>query len=172
MDELAQRLVRGESDAFAELYDACANRLHHYLAMRLGSLDGADDVLQETFLRLVRCRDRLGKVENLQAYLFQIARNEAIRYGSRAGRPEVAISADLFEEAESSDSTERETAEIISLALSQLSEEQREVAVLKHFSGLTFREIGEVTGVPTATAATRYRAALDRMRGWLARRST
>lgn len=46
MQSLAARLARGEESAFAELYDACADRLHNYLAGRLGSRDRADDVLQ------------------------------------------------------------------------------------------------------------------------------
>src|SRR5262245_58474534 len=86
MDELAERLARGEAAAFAELYDACADRLHHYLTVRLGSRDEADDVLQETFVRLVRSRRRLRRVENLTAYLFAVARNEAARHGSRKTR--------------------------------------------------------------------------------------
>jgi RNA polymerase sigma-70 factor, ECF subfamily len=172
MDDLAQRLARGETAAFAELYDACADRLHHYLVVRLGATESADDVLQETFLRLFRSRHRLGEVGNLQAYVFQIARNEANRYVGRSGRTPNEASADLFEEAYSSDAAAREAADMVAVALTQLNEEQREVVVLKHFSGLTFREIAEVIGVPTATAATRYRAALDRLRGWLARQST
>ena len=36
MDQRAERLARGEPAAFAELYDACADRVHHYLVVRLG----------------------------------------------------------------------------------------------------------------------------------------
>ena len=78
MNELGQRLARGEPTAFAELYDHCADRCHHYLTVFLGSRDAADDVLQETFVRLVRNRGKLGGVENLPAYLFVAARNEAL----------------------------------------------------------------------------------------------
>jgi len=42
--DLAARLARGDDAAFAELYDACADRLHGYLAARLGSRDAASDV--------------------------------------------------------------------------------------------------------------------------------
>src|SRR5260370_7650772 len=83
MHELAIRLARGDEAAFAELYDACADRLHGYLTARLGSRDRAADVLQETFLRAVASRRRFRKVDNPIAYLFQIARNEAIRFMSR-----------------------------------------------------------------------------------------
>src|SRR5947208_16482599 len=83
MQQLAVRLARGEEAAFAELYDACADRLHHYLAGRLGSRDAASDVLQTAFLRAVKSRRRFRGVENPVAYLFQIARNEASRWAKR-----------------------------------------------------------------------------------------
>ena len=52
MDDLAERVARGDRAAFAELYDRCADRLHHYLTVQLGSRQDADDVLQETWLRV------------------------------------------------------------------------------------------------------------------------
>ena len=172
MDELAERLARGEAAAFAELYDACADRLHHYLTARLGARDEADDILQETFVRLVRTRHRLRQVEDLTAYVFTTARNEAARYGgrkARAARLRVPLQAeDLFVEA-GGDAAAREAAELVAVALRGLNEEQREVVELKIYGGLTFREIAQVTGVPLPTAATRYRAALERLKDWLAR---
>ena len=54
MAELADRLAGGEPAAFAELYDLCADRLHHWLLRHTGSRTDADDVVQETFLRLAR----------------------------------------------------------------------------------------------------------------------
>jgi len=48
MDQRAVRLARGEPEAFAELYDTCADRIYRYLVVRLGSRADAEDVLQET----------------------------------------------------------------------------------------------------------------------------
>ena len=90
MHELAARLARGEEAAFAELYDACADRLHHYVAARLGSRDAASDVVQSAFLRAVKSRRRFRGVENPVAYMFQIARNEAARL-ARSGRPATTL---------------------------------------------------------------------------------
>jgi DNA-directed RNA polymerase specialized sigma24 family protein len=67
LGELSDRLARGEAAAFAEFYDACADRLRHYLVVRLGSHTDADDVLQETFVRLARARQKLLGVENVAA---------------------------------------------------------------------------------------------------------
>ena len=86
MDGLGERLARGERAAFAELYDACADRLHHYLVVRLRSREDADDVLQEIFVRLARTHKRLVDVENVIAYVFTIARNEAARLAARRSR--------------------------------------------------------------------------------------
>jgi RNA polymerase sigma-70 factor (ECF subfamily) len=58
LQQLAMRLARGEEAAFAELYDASADRLHHYLTVRLGSRDTASDVVQTAFLRAVKSRRR------------------------------------------------------------------------------------------------------------------
>jgi RNA polymerase sigma-70 factor (ECF subfamily) len=170
MAGLTSRLARGEPAAFAELYDACADRLHHYLVVQLASRDAADDVLQETFVRLARSRERLAGVENLVAYVFAVARNEAARAlarGSSDKRFRKVPAAELYDDAASKDREGRENAEAVAMALARLRPEEREIVVLKTSGGLTFREIAEVTGVPQGTVATRYRAAIARLRGWL-----
>ena len=80
MEPLQARLARGDPNAFASLYDACADRVGHYLLVRLGSRADAEDALQETFCRLVRLREKLANVENLEAYVITVARNEAARF--------------------------------------------------------------------------------------------
>jgi RNA polymerase sigma-70 factor (ECF subfamily) len=172
MDQRALRLARGEPDAFAELYDACADRVHHYLVVRLGSPADADDVLQETFVRLARTRQKLAGVENLVAYVFATARNEASRLLSRRAREGWLASAlpteALFREATSDKLRDIEIAECVAASLARLNDELREVVELKIYAELTFREIGVVTGLPQGTVATRYRAALDKMRRQMA----
>ncbi len=91
MDTLGKRLARGDHAAFAELYDACADRLHHYLMVFLGSKEDAEDALQETFVRLAGNCKRLAKVENLTAYVFTIARNEALRLAGQTKNPNILV---------------------------------------------------------------------------------
>jgi RNA polymerase sigma-70 factor (ECF subfamily) len=97
MGTLKERLARGEPAAFAELYDALADRLHHYLLVRLGCRADAEDAIQETFLRLARARGRLTRVASLEAYVFTVARHEAARLGAakaRRGREEGPVAAE------------------------------------------------------------------------------
>jgi RNA polymerase sigma-70 factor, ECF subfamily len=173
MDTLSRRLAKGDPAAFAELYDACASRLHHYLWSFLGSKEDAEDVLQETFIRLVRSGKRLAKVENPTAFVFTIARNEALRWGKRLGRAESpnqkALDPEMFEEFQEENFRQAESAEAAALALGRLEQASREIVELKIFAGLTFREIAEVTGAPQGTVASQYRAALEKMKSHLAK---
>jgi RNA polymerase sigma-70 factor, ECF subfamily len=170
MATLQARLARGESAAFAELYDAYANRVGHYLLIRLGSQADADDVLQETFLRLARSRKNLAKVDHLDAYLFTIARNEAARLaGRRSWHPseqKPLVGEELFCYSPSN-SDAREAAETVAAALAGLSSDLREIVELKTYAGLTIQQISQLTGLPQGTVATRYRSALEKMQTWL-----
>jgi RNA polymerase sigma-70 factor (ECF subfamily) len=167
MHQLAARLARGEEAAFAELYDVAADRLHHYLTARLKSRDAASDILQIAFLRAVKSRRRFKQVENPVAYLFQIARNETVRWAKQhrvVGRP---LAADDILAASGDAFGQKEEAEIVTAALGRLSMEDRELVELKVFAGLTFREISAVVDLPPGTVATRYRRALQSLRPWL-----
>ena len=166
--QLARRLARGDEAAFAELYDACSERLLRYLAVQLASADQAADVLQTAMLRAVKSRRRFAKVDSPAAYLFQIARNEAARLAKRtARRAEQSLTAEQMLELMDEATDSREDVETIVAALARLDGEDRELVQLKIYAGLTFREIGEVTGQPQATVATRYRRALNLLRPWL-----
>ena len=167
MARLGKRLASGDEAAFVELYDLCADRLHHYLVMRLGSPADAEDVLQETLLRLVRQRSKLAAVENLAAYAFTVARREALRYLEQRGRRQrrtVGLSPEqLFElagEGPESESESRHVAE----ALLALEDSQREVVELKIYGALTFAEIAQVMEIPAGTAASWWRLALEKLR--------
>jgi RNA polymerase sigma-70 factor, ECF subfamily len=176
MATLQQRLARGDPSAFAELYDDCAGRIGHYLLVYLGSRADAEDALQETFLRLARNRRKLAKVDNLEAYVFTVARNEAMRLARRRTRRQrerpLISGEDLFCDASQDHDAElREAAETVAAALAQLSAEQREVVELKTYGQLTFHEISAVTGLPQGTVASRYRSAVMQMQDWLARQT-
>lgn len=172
METLQARLARGEAAAFAELYDAHADRLSHYLLIRLQSQADADDALQETFVRLARNREKLAEVDNLEAYVITIARNEAARLtagNARRRDGQKPLDADqLFRT--TNDFELHETAEIVAAALNHLDSDLREVVELKAFTGLTFQQIAQATGLPQGTVATRYRSALAKMQAFCARR--
>ena len=172
MEPLQARLARGDPDAFASLYDACADRVGHYLLVRLGSRADADDALQETFCRLVHLREKLANVENLEAYVITVARNEASRFAAgriRRQRNQRPLTGEELFCYAPTDTDARQTAEAVAAALQRLPPDLREIVELKTYAGLAFQQISQVTGLPQGTAATRYRSALARMKAWFAR---
>jgi RNA polymerase sigma-70 factor (ECF subfamily) len=168
MRSLADRLARGDDSAFAELYDACADRLHRYAAARLRSSEAASDVVQTVFLRAVKSRRRFRNVGSPAAYLFQIARNETTRAARRGERRELPIF-DYDPAYRAVHGAPPEDAEALAAALARLAADDREIIELKLHGALTFAEIAAVVGRPPGTVATRYRRALESLRGWLKR---
>jgi RNA polymerase sigma-70 factor (ECF subfamily) len=165
---LAERLAGGEDAAFAELYDACAERLFAFATVRLGSRELAADVVQATFLRVVKSRRQFRRVENPTAYVFQVARNELKRFlGKKQRRNEAVV--DVREVVDFRDRECADDAEAAMVALGRLEQADREVVELKLYGGLTFQEIAAATGLPPGTVATKYRRALESLRGWLGR---
>lgn len=163
---LANRLARGEDAAFAELYDACADRLHRYASVRLRSREAASDLVQNVFMRAVKSRRRFRNVESPAAYLFQIARNEVTRAGAKLHRREQPLAEELYADNEGSPDRGAD-ADAAVAALARLDATDRELIELKLYAGLTFREIAQLTNQPPSTVATRYRRALESLRGWL-----
>ena len=141
--------------------------MHHYLTARLGSRDAASDVLQTAFLRAVKSRRRFLGVENPVAYLFQIARNEAVRWVKRRRGNDRPLAADEIFASSDNMLGQQDDAEVVAAALGRLRAEDRELVELKVFAGLTFREIADVTGLPQGTVATCYRRSLESLRTWL-----
>jgi RNA polymerase sigma-70 factor, ECF subfamily len=162
MDRLKRRLADGDAAAFAELYDAIADGIFHYLVTQTGTREDAADLLQETFLRIYRAKDRLGEVDNLKSYCFRIAHNEMLRWRkSHLGQP--ASSQLLYEVADQRDTLSLEVREAVGGALNRLPLHYRQVVELKFFSGLTFAEIGQVLDKPLGTVATWYRRAMEQL---------
>jgi RNA polymerase sigma-70 factor (ECF subfamily) len=166
MTRLAARLACGEEAAFVELYEACADRLHHYVAVRLGSRDVAADVVQSAFLKAVKGRRHFRNVQNPVAYMFQIARNEARRTAKSRRRLSPLPVDELFS-ATGRKSVPDDDADAVITAIGRLETDDRELVELKIFGGLTLQEIADVTNLPPGTVATRYRRALASLRGWL-----
>jgi RNA polymerase sigma-70 factor (ECF subfamily) len=120
----------------------------------------AEDVLQDTFLALLRLETAPREPAH---YCVRAFRNRALnlRRGLLRRLVRELESAAWFEGSAAEDPRERAAME----AMVRLPADQREVVVLKIWHGYTFDEIGELTGVSPNTAAGRYRYALERLRG-------
>jgi RNA polymerase sigma-70 factor (ECF subfamily) len=140
------------------LYDARAAQMILYgRALGLSHAE-AEDVLQETFLAVMRLET---VPEKLEHYCLKAFRNRALncRRGLLRRVLRELESRSWFEPAPAD---EREDAAVRQLA--ELPAEQREVIVLKIWQDYTFEEVGALTGVSPNTAAARYRYGLQKLR--------
>jgi RNA polymerase sigma-70 factor (ECF subfamily) len=153
-------------DDLAGIYDAYAGLLYRYALSLVCSVEEAQDVLQEVFVGLLR-RKHLGRIKHLREYLLRATRNQAYMHLRHSRRHPCEGGLETWVDVTDVAFTDREAAVDISVALSRLPVEPREVLTLRLMGQLSFREIGTVLGVPTPTAASRYRLALARLRALL-----
>jgi RNA polymerase sigma-70 factor, ECF subfamily len=176
--EVAQ-LRQGDLDALTALLTRYQNRLYRYLLRMLRNQAEAEDLFQQTWVRVAEKIRRYDPSRNFEPWLFALARNLAIDHLRRV-RPE-----SLDEPIVGSDSETRETpaARLASAeppvldgilqrerssrlhdALDTLQVSYREVLTLRFEEEMKLEEIAEVLDVPLSTVKTRLRRGLDRMR--------
>ncbi len=169
--ELVSRWRRGEGYAAAVLLRRHQAAVWNFLLRQVRHRALAEDLLQETFLRVHR---RLGEYEEtgrFRALLFRIARNLCIDHYRRTSRlAEIELSLEPAAQGNpETDSMAGERVDRLRKAISDLPELQREVVLLHTYSGLTFREIAEIQGCPLGTTLGRMHYALKRLRKALPR---
>jgi len=154
--------------ALDELYDLAAAELYRLALWRTGTVEDAEDVVHDAFVKVARHGARLAAVRRPRQWLLTVAHRCALDVvRRRARRPAEALSTVPFLVAPTDDPDRAADARTVSRLLGRLPAAQREVMLLHHFAGWTFAEIGRITGVPTFTAASRYRLAVARLRRWL-----
>jgi len=179
LDRLLRRARKRDPEALHQLVDAYSGRLFGLLFRLTGERETAEDLLQETFLRVVRTIADYEHGGKFEAWLFRIAANLArdhARRASRRGRP-VALegfgrdrepaASDLADGRQPEPSRElfnKELSERLNACLRELAEMDREIILLRHFSELSFREIADLLQIPLGTALARAHRALKRLR--------
>jgi RNA polymerase sigma-70 factor (ECF subfamily) len=110
-------------------------------------------------------RNRLRRVRDPKAWLLTVARRLAVDAVRRRRRHAAGpVEECPFLEAPVGDPERTLDAERASALLARLPDAQREAIYLHHFAGCTFAAIGNIVGVPTFTAASRYRLGIARLR--------
>jgi len=150
------------------LYDQHAQLLYAFLLNLTRDEADTRDLLQEVFVKIARDPQILHGIREERAFLIRLAHNAAIdlirRRGTRERTRENFAAEIVSPFAPASDPDEETFRNNLSGALAELPAEQRAVAHLKLWEGLTFEQIAAALEIPPNTAASRYRYALDKMR--------
>ena len=159
---LLARIRAGDESAMGALYDRYSGIVYGVALRVLGNTSAAEDILQDVFLQLWRNPGAFNAERGrLAPWLAVIARNRAIDALRRRPAEDdidelpIAGSTNLEDEA-----VQRQAAEKVRNAMSQLPPEQRKCLELAYFEGLTHTEIAGKTGEPLGTIKTRIRSGL------------
>jgi RNA polymerase sigma-70 factor (ECF subfamily) len=168
---LMRSFAAGDGGAAERLYDLYASRIYGLGLVMLGNEAAAEDLVQDTFVKVWRNADRYDPARgSLDTWILLMARNLAIDALRRRvldartlektkPRDESDPSKGPEELAETGDLAERARR-----AMAALSDGQRAALELAYFGGKTSAEVAELEGIPLGTAKTRIRTALLKLR--------
>ncbi|HBY60002.1 MAG TPA: RNA polymerase subunit sigma-24 [Solibacterales bacterium] len=161
--DLARRLLAGDEGAFDDFVDHFQRRVFHYVFLMCGSREDAEEVAQETLLKVFASLDQLRDPERVKAWVFRIAKNACLMKRRRsvfAPKHELPLEDGAHEVADRSPAPEErilrnEMRELVHRALASLPEIYRSVILLREFEELSTAEAAEVLDVSEDVVKTR-----------------
>lgn len=181
-EQIDARLVKlarkGNQAAFAELVDFYKDKIFHLAYRMLNNRHEAEDIVQETFLRVYKNFDRYDEKQKFSTWIYRIATNLCIDR-LRKRKPSYSLDAELNDQDGSADGytlipgDERtpeteyllsETQLTIHDAIDHLPAKYKSVMVLRYLQELSLQEIGEVLNMPVTTVKTRVHRGREYLR--------
>jgi RNA polymerase sigma-70 factor (ECF subfamily) len=167
-EALIHRYRGGDAGAFRALIDRYERPLYNVAYRVLGDADDARDVTQAAFMEVAERLDAYDPSHKFFSWIYRIALNRALNLLRRKGREEPLGDEERIEPADpESRAAQSEESLRIQKALMQMSEEHRVVLTLRHFSGCSYREIGQILEIEEKTVKSRLFEARQRLRGAL-----
>ena len=181
-EELIRRVRQGDREFLDLLVDKYYKEVFRFCYYKVGDEQTAYDCAQETFLRMIRFLESYTEKHKFRGYLLRIALNVCRDYyrtnpfstvslmecepesdGDRGQRREIYMAVNHSDNWHSVDG-QLEERYVIQQCLMRLPEFQREAIILHFYYGYKAREIAAITGVPLATAKSRLKQGLDKLK--------
>ena len=175
-EKLMAQAADGDADAFAALVRRYEKPLYQYLRRMLGSRTDAEDVFQETFLRVHQHAGRYRRGEPFRPWVYKIATNLCRdRLRKRRRHPQVSLDAPVGADADkpsplervtdghaSPDQSARKAEALVRLqeALGELPAKQRAVFLMARYDEMPYDEIAQSLQVPVGTVKSRMNKAV------------
>lgn len=172
ISSLVARAIQRDREAFGALYDLYFERIYRYVRLKVGDPAEAEDVTGSVFLSAWRGMEHFAPQGegSFQAWLFRLAHNALVDHYRRQRDVDPLDAVEEYRlPVEASFNPEavldrRLTVEELHQALQTLTEEQREVILLRFVEGLSAREIGEIVGKQEGTVRGMQFRALEALR--------
>jgi RNA polymerase sigma factor (sigma-70 family) len=174
--ELIQRFIKGEQSCFEEIIRRHKNKVFAYISLYIRDQALVEDIFQDTFLKVIQSVKSGKYYDNgkFLSWVMRIAHNLIIDHFRRTKQMNTTSNDDYesdifnsrkFAEANIEDTLiKKQIHQDVRMLIGQLPEDQKEVIILRHYAGLSFKEIAEITEVSINTALGRMRYALINLR--------
>lgn len=175
-NELVQRFITGDQESLETLIVRHKSRVFSYILLIVKNQELAEDIFQETFIKVIRSLKRGKYIENgkFVSWVLRISHNLIIDH-FRKEKLKGTISndssdMDIFNSQKFSEDTiedqmvNSQILKEVKHLVQELPEDQRQVIHMRHYMGLSFKEIAEQTDVSINTALGRMRYALINLR--------
>lgn len=176
-DELIQAYRDGETNALTILIERYLDPIYGFARRMTGKPDEAEDIAQETFVKVWKTLPRYKMTGTFKAWIFAIARNTAI---DRLRKKKVAVFSD-FEDSSGKNMLVETLADdpalmptqllekaeekgLLDKALLELAPLDREILLLHYGEDMTFEAVGKILNKPLNTVKSRHRRAVTRLR--------
>lgn len=170
-NDLVLRVLKGDKDAFSELYYSCYKDLYKFALYTLGDAEDAADVVSDTFVEIWKGIDKLRDPSSFSAWAFRILSTRCKKEIKIIIQKRGTYNIDDLIETPSEDAgnIEEDIAESASLAtaLSKLDSEERMIIVLSVLHGYTNKEIAEMIGKPLGTVGSKLHRTYAKLREML-----
>lgn len=161
-EELINRIRQGDEAAAKELIHRYYPPIFRYCHYRCGSKETAEDLTQETFLRLFEALPGYKEEGKFRAYIFSIAHRLCISESKKAPMAPMEETEQLVDKSDMI--RQIEDRDEIRHLLERLPPGQREAIVLRFGERLSFPDLAKATGSNLRTVQSRVRLALEKMR--------
>lgn len=165
-EELLRRVSSDDRLAFRVLVERHGERVYNFIHRMVSDWTLAEDILQETFLRVYRKRRMSNRVRDFPSWIYAIAANLARDELRKRKRSKVVLEDPLRIDCLSDDSNrpdvraeKRELRGQIDMAIQRLPPDQKEVVVLRDIEGLSYEEIGRILRIRMGTVKSRLNRA-------------
>lgn len=164
-----ERFCTGDAHAFDALFSRYAAPVRGYLQRVCGNAAMAEDLVQATFLSLVRGRGRFIRGNLFKPWLYAIATNAARDVLRRKRPEELTAEGELPRDAAAEPVALKDAGleRAVRDALAQLPANQREVIVLHRFEGLSMAEVAAALGASESAVKVRAHRGYEKLRGLL-----
>jgi RNA polymerase sigma-70 factor (ECF subfamily) len=165
LDMLMVRYQKGDAAAATALVHRLSPQLHRFFLVQVVSRRYADDLLQETWLRVHEARQTYRPGERLLPWVYAIARHIRVDHYRKALRTEFREQTmeELPESAVASSGRSEGNADLEAL-LATLPESQREVVVMLKVSGMSLEEVARATSSTVGSVKQKAHRAYDKLR--------